>query len=683
MWRLPIRQLIILLLLVSNTCLAQRTITIDSLMTIARANFYSDYKKTLALSNRIIKLSRNINDISREASGYNLKGIAYQFKGQVDSSLANLEKARLLATRVNEPQLSGKISANMGTTYFRIARYDKSLYYGFEGLRFMEKAKDTLGIARVMADISNTYIMQKRHDKAIETLNRAILLAQRVGDVAATGNFYNSMGVAYNEMEKRADAEAAYQKALKIFKANNNIKGQLSATVNVAELSFLLKRPLDLPDLLQAEKIATDLEDMQRLGEINTLLAKEYHRLGKLDDALKYIDRAIAYGESAKEYEALETSLKEQSDIYHDLKQDGKAYEVRIRIGVLKDSIYSEKSMKQLHDAEVRYETDKKQRQIELLNKQATIQELAINNKELLLNNQDLSLRQTRQNLRAKDLEAKTKGQQVVLLNKENTIQKLSISSRNKTIGIIASLFVLAAVFAGLFYSRNKLKQKAAMQAQMLEQQEVLTRAVIEAEEKERQRIASDLHDGVGQLFSAVKMNMNGLFDRIEIKREEDKFLVEKTMALVDESCKEVRSISHQMMPNNMLLRSGIASDVKSFIEKIDSDQLKVNLEAHGFKNRIESNVEVVLYRVIQESVNNVIKHAKATRLDIILDRTPAGITVLVKDNGVGFNSALRETFDGIGLKNIETRIEYLKGKVTYTSAPGQGTEVNIQVPVS
>jgi signal transduction histidine kinase len=166
------------------------------------------------------------------------------------------------------------------------------------------------------------------------------------------------------------------------------------------------------------------------------------------------------------------------------------------------------------------------------------------------------------------------------------------------------------------------------------------------------------------------------------MEREEDRFLAEKTMALVEESCKEVRVISHQMMPN-MLLRSGIASDVKSFIEKIDSERLKVNVEAIGFKNRIESNVETVLYRVIQETVNNVIKHSKASKLDIILNRDTAGITAVVADNGIGFNADHKDSFDGIGLKNIATRIEYLKGTVVYYSSPGKGTSVNIWVPVA
>jgi len=273
------------------------------------------------------------------------------------------------------------------------------------------------------------------------------------------------------------------------------------------------------------------------------------------------------------------------------------------------------------------------------------------------------------------------KEQQISILNKENTIQKLSIGSRNKTISIIAGLFLLSGIVTALFFNRHKLKQKAQQQALMLKQQDTLTKAIVDAEENERKRIASDLHDGVGQLFSAVKMNLSGLFERITIAKEEDRFLAENTLALVDESCKEVRTISHQMMPN-MLLRSGIASDLKSFIEKINSDTLKVTLEATGFKNKLESNVETMLYRIIQESINNVIKHAKATRLDLVLTRDARGITAKIADNGVGFNVNERENFDGIGLKNIATRIEYLKGTIKYVSEPGTGTTVLIAVPV-
>jgi two-component system NarL family sensor kinase len=288
--------------------------------------------------------------------------------------------------------------------------------------------------------------------------------------------------------------------------------------------------------------------------------------------------------------------------------------------------------------------------------------------------NKQIALMQTK-------FDTEKKEQKISLLNKENTIQKLSISKQQTTIAIIISLLLVSVLVAGLVYNRNKLKQKALLQAEMLRHQDMMTKAVIDAEEHERKRIGADLHDGVGQLFSAVKMNLAGLFERISLQREEDKFLAENTLALVDESCKEVRVISHQMMPN-MLLRSGIASDLKSFIEKIDADSLKIRLETTGFKDRLESNVETMLYRIIQETINNVIKHAGATQLDIILKRDAREINAVIKDNGVGFDAQQTDSFEGIGLKNILTRIEYLRGTIEYDSAPGEGTTVTVNVPV-
>lgn len=213
-------------------------------------------------------------------------------------------------------------------------------------------------------------------------------------------------------------------------------------------------------------------------------------------------------------------------------------------------------------------------------------------------------------------------------------------------------------------------------------QREEVTKAIIYAEENERKQIGSDLHDGVGQLFSAVKMNLSGLFERIDLANPNDQFFAEKTLALVDESCKEVRIISHKMMPNT-LLKSGIASDIKSFIEKLDERKLKVNFSAEGFSDQLEHNEEVILYKVIQELVSNIIKHAKASELDIHLSLSKEGIKALIKDNGVGFSTNNMANFDGIGLKNTQTRIKYLKGEINFKSAMNQGTAVDIFVPVS
>ena len=156
----------------------------------------------------------------------------------------------------------------------------------------------------------------------------------------------------------------------------------------------------------------------------------------------------------------------------------------------------------------------------------------------------------------------------------------------------------------------------------------------------------------------------------------------EKVIGMMDESCKEVRSVSHQMMPN-ALLKSGLASAIKEFIDKLDSRVLKVNLHTEGLNERLDSNVETVLYRVIQECVNNVIKHAGANTLHISLIKDEDGIAATIEDNGKGFDMKDKLKFEGIGLKNIASRIGYLKGTVDFDSKPGSGTLVAIHVPIA
>ena len=149
----------------------------------------------------------------------------------------------------------------------------------------------------------------------------------------------------------------------------------------------------------------------------------------------------------------------------------------------------------------------------------------------------------------------------------------------------------------------------------------------------------------------------------------------------MDTSCKELRSISHQMA-SDVLIKLGIVAAIKDFIQNIDQNLLKTNFQSVGLDERISSGIETVLYRIVQESVNNVIKHAKATHLDIQLLKEAHELTLIIEDNGVGFNINEMENFNGIGLRNIKSRIEYLKGTIDFDSAPNRGTVISIFVPL-
>lgn len=264
---------------------------------------------------------------------------------------------------------------------------------------------------------------------------------------------------------------------------------------------------------------------------------------------------------------------------------------------------------------------------------------------------------------------------------KELELQKAKIKQQQTIILAISIGSILLLLLLFVIYTKRQHALKNKMATAILEEQNKAAIAVLAAEEKERKRIASDLHDGIGQMMSAVKMNLSSLASKVNISNEQDVVLLDKTLALIDESCKELRSVSHNMMPN-ALLKSGLSSAVKTFLDKLDHKKLKVHLHTEGLESRLSDTIEIVLYRVIQETVNNVIKHANANQLDISIIKDNDGISCTVEDNGIGF---VKNNIDsnGIGLKNIRARIAYLQGTVEWDSTPQKGTLVAIHVPVS
>lgn len=258
--------------------------------------------------------------------------------------------------------------------------------------------------------------------------------------------------------------------------------------------------------------------------------------------------------------------------------------------------------------------------------------------------------------------------------------QRNRIRFQNFLIIGISGLVLLAALLFYSQYRRGRLRQESRLTSELLKQQELAVRAVIEAEENERQRIARDLHDGIGQMMSAAKMNLSALQSQMQFSTEEQKQSLEKAIGLVDDSCKEIRTVSHIMMPN-ALLKNNLASAIRDFVNKLSNKNITATVYAEGLDQRLDANVETVLYRVVQECVQNAIRHSGATRLDISLVRDKDGISGTIEDNGKGFDVSLLHHAGGIGLKNIISRIDYLKGTVDFDSSPGRGTVVSLHIP--
>ena len=203
---------------------------------------------------------------------------------------------------------------------------------------------------------------------------------------------------------------------------------------------------------------------------------------------------------------------------------------------------------------------------------------------------------------------------------------------------------------------------------------------MITGQEEERKRIAKDLHDGLGGLLATVKLQFGAL--QKEMQKISELNVYKKTNNLIDDACVEVRKIAHNMMPD-ALMKLGLYDAVKDMAENINENN-KINIRVNniGFEKRLDETKEVMLYRIIQELLNNILKHAEAKNIIIQFSQHENELTLTVEDDGKGFDVETAINKGGLGLKSIRSRVDYLKGKLEVDSEMGVGSTTTVRVGV-
>ncbi len=592
-------------------------------------------------------------------------GTLYSDKNEPENAIGYLIKSLQIQETTQDTKTIGSTQNNLGRLFFQTKNYPKAVEYYTKSVESNTISKDWLNLGITHVNLANIYIEQTNYGKALIELDKSLALFKLVGFKRGMQVSYNNLGAINLRQANYEPAIIFFKKGLELAKENQTKSGVALIEQNIGySYTHLKEYPEALNWFESAEQTAVKFgSDDYTLGEI-------YNHRSSLDSLMGNFGSALVY---------------------------------RTKYVRITEKATSEKVIRQVNELQTQYETEKKQLRINLLNKSDSIKTLAISNQQLAINQnqfliaqQDLELAdaslllksdsllllEQNKKLLQSSLDSNIKEDKIKLLNRQRTIDQLEVSRKKNqiTIGIIST--ILLAFIAYVLYRRNKIKQAKAYQEKLMMQQEQSTIDIITAEEKERKRIASDLHDGVGQLMSATWMNLQALNNQLKDLESEEGLLLQKCIAMVDESCKEVRQVSHNMMPNALLMK-GLVNAVQEFIGQIDHRSLNINLTAEGLTTPIPSHIETVLYRVIQESVNNVIKHAKAAELDISIIRSPDGIDVMIEDNGKGFNPKQLGSSAGIGLQNIKSRIQYLQGTVEWNSGEGRGTLVAIYIPLN
>lgn len=585
--------------------------------------------------------------------------------------------------------------------------FEKALYYGKEELAMAQKLNNSKAIALAYSDIGNCYTRINQLEEALEFHKKAYALRMQLGmDLKAAGSL-NNISIIYKQQGKFKQSAEYLMKALRIYESKNDSVMQALVKGNLANLYLNMKKlPIAKKYIDESFAIAQSKQIKSIIGTAYSSYTEYYFLSKNFDKALYYALQSLTIVEKQNKKTDLALIYNTIGQIYIEKKQFFKAMEfynkslsIRQELGddlgigsCYKNIAYCQVLQLNYKEAEANYKlaiqyfkkidakeylNDCHKQLAQLYEKQNKFEKALYYLKEGNKIEDSVYNRDAETKLSELYVQYDTEKKEQAL-----KIKNLELAKRNIYLFIAIALLVVCILMAYLIISRNKIKESIRLQKEIMKQQDMATKAIIEAEERERKRIASDLHDGIGQMFSAVRMNLSSVADGLQFNKEEKKVLFDKTIDLVDESCKEVRAISHNMMPN-VLLKSGLASAVRDFIGKIDDTLLKVNLVTYGLNERIDANIETVLYRVIQESVNNVIKHSKANQLDIQISIEEKEITVTIEDNGRGFDAGNKDHFTGIGLKNILTRIEFLKGSVEWDSSPGNGTLVAIHIPIT
>ena len=241
---------------------------------------------------------------------------------------------------------------------------------------------------------------------------------------------------------------------------------------------------------------------------------------------------------------------------------------------------------------------------------------------------------------------------------------------------LVMTLFIILFV---AFYQNRQVRHQLALNELREAYRKELMEATFNGQEVERRRLARDLHDEIGTMLSVTKLSLNQL-DRKLNSSPESSLQVQKTRSLLDETMSNVRRISRDLVPTT-LERFGLLAAIEELTEKATSPDVTVLLESPSSLEQIEKGQELMFYRIAQELINNAIKHAAATQVDVQFVYLDDSVRMSVLDNGQGFDydEAVKDRRSGLGLRNIESRLSVVDGHVTFDVAPGRGSRIHVQ----
>jgi signal transduction histidine kinase len=416
------------------------------------------------------------------------------------------------------------------------------------------------------------------------------------------------------------------------FKSDGDVNYQVGTTPNHAIVALLMDNDVEMVDrVIEAYHLALNDEDFLIAGLQAGNLAEYWKKTENIEKTIEWLRKsADAYQMGDLQY-ANKLAMESLYHLYKKQDQTALALQALEEFTALEDSLQQIETLEQIRELEIRFDTERKE---------------------------------------------------VALFERTKQRNLLLVSS--VVLGLLA-IAILILLSNRLKINRKLAAQQAALQSTEIRhlKQEIQLKAyeaMIEGQEAERSRIAKDLHDSVGGSLASVKAYVQATEDK---KDESEKaVLFSQTAQLIDRTTEEVRRISHNLLPRNLEL-TGLTQSVKDLCGDMKRQGITCELEIHGSEYEPLLASPVMIYRVLQELLHNIVKHAQAKQVLVQLLFSENELEILVEDDGKGFDYEHAIKADGLGLNSILSRVEFMQGLLDIDSVMGEGTTVNISVPLT
>ena len=660
-----------------------------NLNTIAQADrkelYPSRYSKSICKVDQagidsLIHLTRHHPDDTLKVSWYNLLSTLYH-SCKKDSALYYGQQAFTLASQLKDVGGICESLESIGNYYgtYGTNEFEKALRYYNEAAELAEKNNLDKKLQAAFSCILNLYFYVGDFPKAMKVSTKGLTQAELKNDYSQIAYYNNLLGFIYLRQDNPEESRKFYQKYFDNASAVNDSIMMMDANVGLAEVLLFEKKPQEaVPIFHQALSFYKHgfkrgtFSKRDRIPYLLFALAKAYRDAGDNKQALTYCLQGF---ECSDETQINPYDLANYyiviGDVYENLGQLNKALET-FRLGLnLSVKIKHAENVRDAFQALSRIYAQKKiydsafyyERKSNFM--KDSITSVKIRGEIEQINGE--------YNIAKKDQE----------LQQQQQLHQAETSRQNIiTISIIA-FFLLTLLFGALVYNRYRLQQRAIFQEELNRKQNELFNTVTTIQDKERKRIAQDIHDQVGSVLSAAKLQLSGLEELKSQLTEDQTRKYASAMTLMDQAAEELRNISHNLMPAT-LSRLGLVAALRGLFDKISEySNLTINFNSHGFEKRIEEPAEINIYPIVLELINNVVKHAQASEATIQLIKYPTYINISVEDDGKGFDvEKAKANENGIGMRNLISRIEYLNGTLNIDSAEGKGTTIMIDVPI-